>query len=330
MFQSCSEKYRLHYQLRLRSEKLYSALFFGKAIDEAFSTLLYPLLVDNTNYSHLANLDAEQVFRSHMLKTTHNEQLIDIPENELCEYFKSDCDVTLLTQEQKEDILAKSEEKINIVRFVDLYQKQIKDKQAVNLTDKKLYNFICWNSLISKGIMMIDAYKKQIIPKIAKVQSIQEIIKITNENGDCINGAIDFIASFSDAPDKFYICDNKTSSKPYDKDSVSVSDQLATYCEYKKNQNAAFVVVEKTVYKKNPRIHTQIIKDYISEEIMQKTFDNFEETIYKIEENKFSKNYEACFQFGRMCPYFAYCKSNGSNTKNLIQLGERNGTGSKK
>jgi hypothetical protein len=36
----CSEKYRLHYIERLRSPRLYSALFFGNALDAGFSRIL--------------------------------------------------------------------------------------------------------------------------------------------------------------------------------------------------------------------------------------------------------------------------------------------------
>lgn len=330
MYLSCSEKYRLHYKERIRSTKIYSSLFFGKALDEAFSVLLYPLLKDKSKYEQLAGKDAKQVFLENMQTVVHNEQVVHIKDSEHCEYFKNEIDLSLLTAEQKNELNIYAPEVKWLNRFVENYQKALKDKKNLDYLDTKLYNYIAWSCLVSKGLMMIDAYRDQIIPKIDSVESLQEQVTIENEHGDTIGGAIDLIASFKDEPGVFYIVDNKSSSKPYDKDAVINSEQLATYCEYKKSYKAAFIVIEKTVHKKEPKIRTQIIKDTIPERNVQKTFDEFEKVVHNISGEVFKKNYDACFQYGRMCPYFALCKSNGKNMKNLIKLGESDGSGTKK
>lgn len=334
MYLSCSEKYRLHYIERIRSDKLYSSLFFGKALDEAFSVLLFPLLKDKTKYPQYENKDPYQVFLDNMSKTIHNEIEIEIKDSEKCEYFKNELDLSLLTNEQKDELSQYAPEVKWLNRFVEQYQKNYKSRGSNKVPDPldtKLYNYICWSCLVSKGKLMIDAYKEQIIPKIESVESLQESVSIENENGDTISGAIDFIASFKSQPGVLYICDNKSSSKPYDVDSVKTSDQLATYCEYKKINKAAYVVIEKTIYKSKPHIRTQIILDTVPESTMQKTFDQFEEVVHNIDEGLFKKNFDSCFQFGRACPYYALCKSNGNNMNNLIKLGEKtDGTGTKK
>ncbi len=165
---------------------------------------------------------------------------------------------------------------------------------------------------------MIDAYRVQILPQIDKVYDIQKPVSISNSDGDEITGYIDFIASFTDAPGVKHIVDNKSSSKPYPADSVKTSQQLSVYTEAEGTDKGAYVVVEKKIFKKAPFIRANVIKDTIPEETLQKTFDDFEKTVYSIEAGQFTKNEDSCFAFGRMCEFYKLCKY--GSMEDLVKL----------
>jgi hypothetical protein len=321
-YQSCPRKYYYHYIERLRSPKVGSALFFGNALDDAFSRCL----IDKSELDSKAlkidtTLTAEEIFAARMLETKNDAgQIVAIPFSPLADYYTSDFDAALFTNEivamvQKAypsfDTLAK------IVAFHDHCKKNLnpRNKQKVRITDDEfiLYNYINWLSLNEKGKLMLKAYQQQILPQIAHVYDIQKEISITNEHGDNINGKIDVVASFIDSPDTKYTCDNKTSSKPYSADSVALSDQLAIYGHVENNDNGAYLVTQKVVFKTAPKIRTQIIKGKINKATTEKVLDTFEEVVHNISaagDNcaNFPKNEDSCFAFGKACPYLQICK----------------------
>jgi hypothetical protein len=304
MLNQCSEKYRLHYIERLRSPLMYSSLFFGNALDLGFSRILLEKKKDKTEEElKLLETTEEDVFTQALARFNHNNVEHSLPRNLLCEYYGSDFD-----EEFASKIAPEVPEVASVTQFMLECKTVLKAKQKLLDEDKELYNFICWLSLREKGKMMLKAYRDRIFPQIHEVFEVQKKIEIINASGDQITGAVDFIASFTDNPDRKYICDNKTASKAYKANAVLESDQLATYCEALDMKYAAYVVVEKTIYKKHPKIHTQVIKSEIKEAQLQETFDKFEQAVYTIEEQRFEKNFEACFSYGKLCPYFKLCK----------------------
>lgn len=283
---------------------MYSSLFFGNALDLGFSRILLEKKKDKTEEElKLLETTEEALFTRAMETFSHNNVEHSLPRNLLCEYYGSDFD-----EEFASKIVPEVPEVESVAQFMQECKNAIKAKQKLLDEDKVLYNFICWLSLREKGKMMLKAYRDRILPQIHEVFEIQKKIEIVNASGDKITGAVDFIASFTDKPTLKYICDNKTASKAYKANAVLESDQLATYCEAMGMNHAAYVVVEKTIYKKNPRIHVQIIKSEVKEAQLQETFDKFEQAVYTIEEQRFEKNFDACFSYGKMCPYFKLCK----------------------
>jgi hypothetical protein len=103
--------------------------------------------------------------------------------------------------------------------------------------------------------------------------------------------------------------DNKTSSEAYKSDSVANSVQLAIYCEAENCNRAAYVVMEKKMRIKEPRARTQIVKDTITEEHKQKTFDIVEQKLNNIACENFSKkdSPKDCAFFGKPCEFFNLC-----------------------
>lgn len=306
-FEQCSEKYRLRYQERLSSEKIPSPLFFGTAIDAAVELLLLKkkVLLSDKELDLLMTETALSIFDKTMRE--QNGQLLE--RNPLCEYFYSDFDSNLLIKEDY-DYLSKAYPSIkDWEEFFAYCKKYIKTHGELKPGSKIAFNNLCWLSLYRKGEMMLAAYERDILPEIQEVFDIQKEVELINESGDKLRGKIDFIASFKDDPNARYICDNKTSSEPYKEDSVANSIQLAIYCEAETCDRAAYTVMEKKMRLKEPKARTQIIKDIVSEEHKQKTFDIVEQKLNNIACGEFVKkdSPKECHFFGKPCEFFNLC-----------------------
>jgi hypothetical protein len=84
-----------------------------------------------------------------------------------------------------------------------------------------------WHTLYYKGLMFIEAYVKEVLPKIKKVFAIQEPINVKNDQGDEIVGFLDLIVEWEDG--KTYLMDNKSSASLYDPLSAKEGQQLPLY-----------------------------------------------------------------------------------------------------
>lgn len=327
---SCPRKWYYHYKQKLRSPKVGSALFFGNALDDAFSRMLLEKKKDLSPAEKSGlELSPEEIFSSGMLKAKNDAgQIIEVPQSNLADYYTSDFDASLFTPEMVK-LVSQMDQNINTIQKIVTFHENCKsnlnwrNKNKRRLTDDEfvLYNYINWLSLNEKGKLMLKAYKSDIIPKIAEVHSIQKEVEIKSDLNDVICGKIDYIASFTDRPDVPVIMDNKSSSKAYSKNAVKESDQLATYAEAEQNFNCGYSVILKEVFKKEPKIHTQIIIDTIPDSQIEKTFDIFANVCETIEAagddiSNYPKNESSCFAFGKTCPYYGLCKYN--NSEHLI------------
>ena len=322
---NCNQQWKLHYLDRLRSTYLQSSLFFGSAMEEAFGILLLSKKKKLTKEEYKqSKLNPKTVFLKKLMKVNIAGQNEFIRKSLKTKYFNGDYDIefilnhkdTIINYAEELEIYLENENDID--GFVMQCRSIFKKKDKLDIESQMLYNFINWTALYDKGLKLIDAYKLEVLPKINEVFSIQEEVNLPNENGDFITGYIDFVASFVDNPNEIYIVDNKTSSKAYKLDSVKTSPQLATYCEHKELNKAAYVVVEKKFRKREPRIRITIIKDTIPEETFNETFNGFSETLEGINSEKFDKNMDNCYQYGSKCVYYNYCR-NGCD-KGLKQL----------
>jgi len=306
-FEQCSEKYRLRYKERLSSEKIPSPLFFGTAIDAAVELLLLKKKVCLTEkeLDLLMNEDAYSIFDKTMRE--QNGQLLE--RNPLCEYFYSDFDPNILTVQDYKALTKAYPSVTDWEEFFAYCKKYIKTNGDLKAGSRVAFNNLCWLSLYRKGEMMLEAYERDILPEISEVFDIQKEVALLNESGDKLRGKIDFIASFKDDPAVRYICDNKTSSEPYKEDSVANSVQLAIYCEAETCDRAAYTVMEKKMRLRDPKARTQIIKDVVSENQKQKTFDIVEQKLNNIASGEFCKkdSPKECHFFGKPCEFFNLC-----------------------
>ena len=89
-------------------------------------------------------------------------------------------------------------------------------------------NDLAWYSLRAKAHLIIDSFKKNLLPLIEYVYSVEEQIELGNEEGDTSIGYADAVLKLK-GYDKPIILDFKTAAREYEPDSVVKSVQLSQY-----------------------------------------------------------------------------------------------------
>lgn len=287
-YRQSPRSYYLHYILRLRPEKMGSALFFGSAIDEGLNTLLTNkmngLKPGDENY-----INPVKTFLDTWECQNINGVEVDLSTTEQIRYSKADYADYILTDQDKESI-----------------------ESGLNPN---------WVSLRRKGLLFLEQYEKQIIPQIKKIIAVQKYIKLPNSLGDSFVGLVDFICEWEDG--RVYLVDNKTTSVTYKQDSVATSGQLATYFEAVKGDihvdSCMYITIDKVVRKKKePKVNISVIKGEISDELIEKTFQEYDETLYGIKMGNFPCSGCKDAVFG--CDYRRYCESNGKDLSGLVYV----------
>jgi hypothetical protein len=331
MYLTCPKKWQLHYQDKLRSELVGSALFFGSAFDEAQNRMLLEKKKTlDMSETLLMNQTSEETFISCFSKVWIIDQYVDIAKSEKAMYYKSDLDTELLEPKDYKEIFEFAKELKIDVSCPDSTQAFTEECQAifkkgtVDTETQRLYNFITWLSVKNKGLLMLQAYEEQVMPLIEEVFDVQKKISLKDDDSE-LRGVIDVICSFHTEPGIKYVCDNKTSSRAYKEDSVSISEQLSTYAEHEQINRCAYLVTEKKLRKRSPRVRCTVIKDTISDEFINKTFDTITEVFHNIKDEKFDKDFDACFQYGRKCPYFDYCRTGEVKNLRYVPKEKKNG-----
>lgn len=321
-YKFCPALYKHHYIDKLRPDAVGSPLPFGNALDDAFGRLKLDKKKKLTKKEkETMKVSAKEVFLNSFKTFNYNRKNISLLNDLNVLYNKSDIDLSLLEDEDFIFLKEYDEEVTDHEQFLEECFAIKKNKQNLSEEDNRLYNAIAYSCLYRKGIMLIDAYVRDIMPQIYEVFDVQKKISLKDDDGNEIIGYIDAIVSFVDSPKTKVILDDKTSSKPYKEDSVANSPQLATYCEAEGLEYAAYAVAEKSIRKKDPRARTQLIIDKISEDIIDRTFEDYESVLNGIQNKEFKKNYNSgCFQFGQVCPYYGYCRSNGKVKDGLSKV----------
>jgi len=308
----CQQYYKFQYVDRIRPETTGSALIFGSAIDNALNTMLEEKLLSPI----LTNKTPEQVFLESMSTIEINDVKHEGKGLTLITYSKGDFDLDLLTEDDIAELSKEISSEIgDFVQSCHYYKGELEENEI------RLFSKIGWMCLYRKGLMLLSAYREDILPTIDYVVSVQEKVELVNDSGDILVGVIDAIIKFKD-DDIIYICDNKTSSTPYKESDLYNSKQLATYSEYKQNPYVAYLVLEKKIRKNEPRVRTQILKGKLTNELMEKIFLDYQRDLDIIKKGIFEKNHKKCYNFfGKKCPFFGICKEGSMD--GLVKLGER-------
>ncbi len=180
-----------------------------------------------------------------------------------------------------------------------------------------------WASLREKGLYILEAYAEQIVPRIKEVLAVQKEINLKNEAGDAFTGIIDLIVVWED--DRVILFDNKTSSVKYPADAVEISGQLGTYVEAVKEEykitNAGYIIIPKQIRKKKkPLVPIEVMIGNITENLIEKTFQDYERVLSGIKTGQFEctrSQREGCCSKPWGCAYKNYCESGGTDMTGL-------------
>lgn len=357
-YQMCPRSYKYHYIERLRPNVQSGALAFGSAMDDALNNLL----TSNTN--------PEDIFEKKFTYQEINGENTYVPTAENLVYANSDFDNDLLTKDDFSFVEEKIKEGIisgssNIMETYTLLRER-KTKEGLgkfSTKDIKFYNLLNWLCLRRKGFLMIDAYRRKVLPKIERVHVVQEYVCLENAVGDKVIGYVDLVADIKGVGT--VILDNKTSSMEYEEDAVLTSAQLAlyTHCLSEKfnTRKAGYIVMKKAISKNrkkickvcgndgsgarhktcnaevegkrcggewdetiDPDVYIQILIDEVPATTENIVMENIDSINEAIKCNQFHRNLNSCNNwYGGKCPYIDMCYK--GSKKGLSQAPERDG-----
>jgi len=164
--------------------------------------------------------------------------------------------------------------------------------------------------VVAKGLLMLPEFFKWADENVKEVHSCQRKIEIQNDLGDSFIGYLDFEVTLNDG--ERYIFDLKTSGNPgkyFPDDAASESLQLGIYSQETNTPKVGYIVLDKVVRKREPRVRSREVRGEITDEFLDEAFEHIESVRQDIAAKKFDKNYDGCYKFGQ-CPYFNYCKHN--------------------
>lgn len=345
-FQACGVAYDYHYNKRIRSRYHSAALAFGSAIDAGLNELLVP-----------TGKTPEEVFEKHFNHTEINGAYTFLPTCVDIVYQNNDFDVDLLTKDDYKALETKAKAGfwVGYDDYLEAYEaikkrKSTKGFDSLVGADKMLFNFMNWLCMRRKGMLMIDAYRRKVLPKLTKIHEVQRKVSLKNTDGDEVVGYVDLIADVEGIGT--VILDNKTSTIAYDDDVVLTSPQLSLYVhmleEEYKTRKGGFIVMRKSISKNrkktcmscgydgsggrhkscdnivlgkrcggqwheeiDPDVYIQFIVDEIPRQTEEIVISNFDETNKAIKAGNYTRNFNSCHNsFGSKCIYFNLCYKN--------------------
>jgi len=227
-YKECSQHWSYRYVDKLQTEDVGSSTFFGSAVDGA----IIDLLTEPTKncYKTFENLwQAGRDFKG---------QPTQIFDNDKINFAHADYDLDVLKafSNETEDTIEKWMTELKIAgypNYDEAYKHASKAKKNVYkhipLNQLRFFNRMSWLSLYYKGLLLIESFEQQFVPKIEKVLAVQKHSSIKDEvEGDSIAGYIDMILLLK-GHDKPIIFDLKTSARLYKQEQIDHSDQLTIY-----------------------------------------------------------------------------------------------------
>lgn len=366
-YQTCAHKYYLHYVEKLRDTHTHAALLFGSAIDTTLNRVLEDLQRGPNEYDFTFHT-YKNVFTVNWRQGFINKKKVDLYNNETLVYAKTDFDAELLTPE---DINTLSSFLHNnaigcvpdkVLAFYAEMQEKKENEGFDNLplVIKQFMNYANWLCMFHKGMLMLEAYQTEIMPKIKKVLCVQKEISLESddESGDKITGFVDAVLEWEDG--SVVIFDHKTSAREYEQDSVLKSPQLTLYMaalrdEYKATK-AGYIVFRKMINKQriktctvcsheaksraktcdneikgkrcggewiekiNPKCNMQVIIGNIPKRVEQIVLENFADINAQIKTGVFPRNLSAC-ENPFPCQFRKLCWENKKD--NLIKVDDK-------
>ena len=259
------------YKYELHYNKRLRSILTSSALlfGSAFDEALNVLLLDRDLEK------AKQVFLTEWLKNEHNFNIV---------YYKMDLNLELVDHEVQWDIAG------------------VKDENQ-----RKHYEHFF--SMEAKGLLMLEAYAENILPRIKNVIAVQKSFELPfpKQNG-IVRGIIDLIAEIELDSGEIVsaILDNKSTSAPYTKKCYEKKEQTALYnIAFPEYEYVGFLTINKKDFS------TQILVGKVPEELKEQTNYNFRAAFENIAAKEFGKNKKSCFAFGQVCPFKSHCDGKG-------------------
>lgn len=221
----CPFSFKAYYLDKIRPVKVGSPLVFGNGLDAALNALLL-----NTG-------DPIKIYD----KTVGEVPLGRMVPN------KNDFDGDLLSPIARELLLGRLRtlgykgDDIDGL-YASLFQKY-QAKEPLSKNQEKALDLICREVLMVKAILMIEAYKKHVLPNIETVHNVQK------RTG---SGVLDATVTWKGLGKR--IIDNKTAGRPYSEDSIDYSLQLAMYALEENIRDVTYVVLLKNIKKHRRKV----------------------------------------------------------------------------
>lgn len=344
----CPRSYKLYYVDKLRERSATAFLAFGSAMDEALNAVLRDLKKNKS-----VTVDYKAAFDECWQTVEVNKKKHSLMDCTLVGYAKTDFVEDLLTSDDRRFAKAKLveygvEEADSYTILKNQLEEERSRRATVYFADNrhKALNMLNWLSMRRKAHLMLEAYVRDIVPKIESVTAIQKQVELKSDCGSSLVGYVDAIVRFKgDTEDT--VVDNKTSSSPYAEDQVKLSQQLSLYTYALGLKKAAYAVMQKNIRMNRektcsvcsfqstgahktcnntvdgkrcnsawdevvrPEAVTQLIVDTIEEQTQHVVVDNIAEVNDAIAANVFPKNLSACKNiYGNPCPYMNACWKN--------------------
>lgn len=321
---TCPRKYKLQYKDYIIPSHIPSPFFFGGAIDSA-SEIILRSKMKGEEFKEFSIEEMEKLYTKNMTEYIFQLEEIYLPTSHLVKYSKSDIALDLLDKDDLADIYDYMDEVgieyIPIDELIEDVYKSIKkaknDRSVIPNNVLQVVNYAIWLGLYKKGLMMLSALKEWVDENIKEVHSIQRKIQIKNELGDVLNGAIDFEATMVTGERR--TLDLKTASNAvaqYPDNCIETAKQLHIYSQ-ESNPLVGYVVIDKEIRKKEPRVRIRYVKGEVSEEMLDKTFETIDTVMDGIRNGCFDKNKDGCYSYGG-CVYRKLCWENS-----MVGLEER-------
>ena len=347
-YNQCPKSYKLYYVEKLRERSATAFLAFGSAMDEALNSILNDLKKNKT-----ITVDYKAVFDDCWQTVEVNKKKHNLADCTLIGYAKADFVEDLLQPEDIRFLRAKLaeygiEDNGSYASLKTDLEEERSRRAVIHFPENrhKALNILNWLSMRRKAHLMLDAYVRDIVPKIESVTAVQKQVELKSDCGSSLIGFVDAIIRFK-GDNEDTVVDNKTSSSPYAEDQVKNSQQLSLYTYALGLKKAAYAVMQKNIRmnrekvcsvcyyestgthktcnntiegkrcggiwneKIKPEAVTQLIVDSIDEQTQHVVVDNIAEVNDAISANIFPKNLSACKNiYGNPCPYMNACWKN--------------------
>ncbi len=318
-YHTCPKFYEYYDIQKIKLGQKTSALIFGSIIDESLNELLRG-----------NEIKARDLLILNCLEAIDDECLF-YPGD----YDKDLVDTRVLTQFAEATGWKGSD-------FNELIKILMDNQETISKKQRLVLNTTIWNSLMEKGIIIIDSYIREVLPLMDTVHDIQKKLVYQGKSGQ-INGILDFTCTLKDG--RKVLFDNKTTKMFFDRDSVLTSPQLALYSTMDNFDHAGFIAINKQIKKNRtkicneckfdgsggkhktcynkidgarcdgewtetikPEANIQVIIDKIPQRNKDLVMDAIDDTMKCIKQGTFPRNLDTCkYIYGKPCPYIDLC-----------------------